>query len=299
MILVPPLKPGDTIGIMAPSSRIAPEDIEAGVALLKARGFKTFVHPQCLLGNRQLDDGRFTQWAGPDQAKIDGLHDLTRDLEIDAVFFATGGQGVLKIVDQLDYDLIAANPKIYLGFSDITALLNIITTRTGLVTYHGPTLKRLLTNNQVDLNFRLLSGLEKTISLGNVHTLRGGKATGTLFGGNLSLITAMRDDDLPGLDGGILFIEDIKEELSTVERNLIALRRRGLFDKISGLIFGQFTNMMDTGTPIGATLNDIIVEQVAGLDIPIVTGAAFGHGNDLPILPIGQIVRLEGNLLRL
>jgi len=298
-LLIPPsLKPGDTIGVMAPSSKIPRPDIEAGVAYMQDRGYKVFIHPQTYL-YADGDEDTASQYAGTVREKVDALHDLVRNPEINAVFFATGGTRALTILDSIDYKLIAANPKIYLGFSDHTALLNAIAAKSGLVTYHGPTFKRIPKNEPMDFNLRLLQGLEKTIPLGDVQTIHAGTATGKLIGGNLSLLRALNDHDFPDLKGAIFFMEEIKEELSTVERHLCAMRRNGLFNKVGALIFGQFTDMTDTGTPFGMTMEDIIREHTDGLKIPVLMNASFGHVPTLRTFPIGQTVTLDGTTLAL
>ena len=290
-ITPPPLKPGDTIGVMAPSSRIAATDIEASKAFLEQKGYNILIHPQTYL---HADDQPFTQHAGTVLQKTDALHDLVRDTDVKAVFFATGGQRSMMMLDHIDYKLVAAHPKIYMGFSDHTALLNSITARTGLTTYHGPTFKRCSKNPQIDFNLRLLQGDEKTIPLTGATILKNGTAQGRLFGGNLAMVRSLLDKDLPLTDGGILFLEEIGEELTTIDRDLCALKRRGILDRIGGLILGQFTDMKDTGTPFGQSFEDVIGEHTKGLDIPILAHAPFGHDTDLYTLPIGHRVTLDG-----
>lgn len=292
MITPPPLNPGDTIGIMAPSSRIDAADVQAGCAALHARGYKTFIHPQTY---EQLH-----QSAGTNDQKRDAFHDLVRNPDIRAVFFATGGNRALHLLDKIDYGLVAANPKIYMGFSDNTALLNSISARSGIVTYHGPTLKRLPTNNQIDFNLSFLSGHEKTIPLDGAKIFREGSAEGTLIGGNISLFQYLiASGDSPDANGAILFLEDCHEEWSRIDRAFGYFRRIGLFDKIDGLVLGQFTNMLDTGTPFGFTFNEIIAEHTQGLDIPILSHAPFGHDKNVNfIMPVGALVRLDGTNLK-
>ncbi|PZO82621.1 MAG: LD-carboxypeptidase, partial [Micavibrio aeruginosavorus] len=184
MIIQPPfLISGDTIGVMAPSSRIARADIDCAKSFLEERGYGVFIHPQTYL---HADDDPATQYAGTVQEKVSALHDLAANSDIKAVFFASGGQRAMHMLDHIDYTLIAQNPKIYMGFSDNTSLVNAISAKSGLVTYHGPTFKRLLKNPQADFNLRLLSGLEKSIPLEGATTLKNGTAEGTLFGGNLA-----------------------------------------------------------------------------------------------------------------
>lgn len=290
----PPLKPGDTIGVMAPSSRIADADIDAAQAFIEGRGFKVFIHPQTRL---RSGSQYTTQYAGTAQEKVDAVHDLARNPDIKAVFFATGGQRALTILDKIDYKLIAANPKIYHGFSDHTVLLNAITAKSGLITYHGPTFKRMPLNTEIDFNLRLLQGLEKSIPLGNARYLKPGTATGILVGGNLSAFRALSESYLPDMKGAILFLEEIKEEYSTIDRHLCAMRLNGLFNKVGAIIFGQFTDLTDTGTPFGMTMEDIIREHTEGLNIPVVMNAPFGHVPGLHTYPIGQTVTLDGSSL--
>lgn len=286
----PPLSPGDTIGVMAPSSRIAARDIDSAVAFFEGRGYRVLVHSQTYL---YAGDGHATQYAGSREEKLGALHGLASDPNVRAVIFATGGQRAITLLDHIDYALLAAHPKIYMGFSDHTALLNAIAARANLVTWHGPTLRRALVNPQIDLNLALLAGREKTIPLKGAHLYRNGTAEGVLFGGNLAMIRSLTDADLCLTDGGILFLEEISEELTTVDRDLCALKRRGILGRLGGLVLGQFTDMKDTGTPFGMTLDDIIAEHTSGLDIPVLTHAPFGHDADLTALPIGAAVALD------
>lgn len=281
----PPVKPGDTIGVMAPSSHIAPEDVATSKSFLEARGYNVFIHPQT--------HERLNQSAGTPAQKAEALHDLAADKNINAVFFASGGNRALHMLDLIDYDLIAANPKIYMGFSDNTALINAIAARSGLVTYHGPTFKRLPYNPQADANLEFLSGGVREISLDGAEIFREGTAEGPLFGGNLALIRAMTERDMISGDGAILFLEDINIESSHLDRDLCALRRSGLLARLGGLILGQFGDLLDTGTPFGFTFADIVAEHTHRLDIPILVNAPFGHGADLTALPVGQRVRMD------
>ncbi len=291
-IYPPPLNPGDTIGVMAPSSRIDENALEAGADVLRARGYGVHIHPQC--------HASFHQSAGTPEQKRDALHDLVHDPLIKAIIFAGGGNRSLTFVDLIDFDLVSAQPKIYMGFSDCTAPLNMITAKTGIVTYHGPVVRRLPSNIQIDANFALLEGRAKDIQLEGAEVIQPGSAQGILFGGNLSLIRAMNESDMPSADGALLFLEEITEELSKVDRDFCALRRSGLLGRIGGLILGQFTNMTDTGDiPFGFTLEDIVKEHISGLGIPVLMNAPFGHQKELNYaLPIGAEALLDGTTLR-
>ena len=286
----PPLKPGDTIGVRAPPSRVANEDLQTATGALTTRGYKVFIHPQCHETDRQS--------AGTTAQKIAALHDLALNPDIKAVFFAVGGNRALHMLDGIDYSILKKNPKIYMGFSDNTALLNAITAKTGIVTYHGPVFKRIPVTPQADFDLAVLEGREKSIPLDNLAILREGRARGTLFGGNLSLIRAMKNSDLPKGEGSILFLEDIREEYSKVDRELCALRRDGLFDRLGGIIFGQFSAMQDTGsTPFGFTLEDIIREHTEELNIPVFMTSSFGHEiHTNYVMPIGAQAEIDSSI---
>lgn len=286
------LKIGDTIGIMAPSSYVEQADIEAGAAILKRHGFEVFIHPQTF--------ERLNQSAGTHDAKIAAFHDLVANPDIKALFFAGGGNRALHLLDHLDFDLIRTHPKIYMGFSDATVLLNAITARTGLVTYHGPVVKYFAKNAEIEFNLRLLKGEENIIPLTGAGHLHSGHAEGWLMGGNLSAFRRLiGSTEMPDATGAILFLEDIGEETSRLDADLCYLRRSGLLGKLSGLIFGHFTNLKDTGRPYGFTFDEIIKEHTNGLKIPVLINAPFGHGGNLPAFPIGAKARLEGTSLYL
>jgi len=289
----PPLRPGDTIGVMAPSSRLPPAHLEAAAKILEGYGYKVFIHPQCY--------ETLHQSAGTHEQKIAALHDLAKDKNIHAVFFAAGGNRALHLLDKIDYDLISANPKIYMGFSDCTALLNAFAARCGLVTWHGPTLRKFhVGHNQADKNIRLLEGKDKTIHLTGATVYKSGTAEGRLFGGNLNVFRRLiGSKDMPDITKAILFFEDCNEETSRLDAELCYMRRSGFFDKASAIIFGQFTNLLDTGTPFGFSFEDIVREHTNGLNIPILLNAPFGHAQDLHAMPIGHKAILNGDTLSL
>lgn len=285
-----PLQAGDTIGVMAPSSRVDAADLESGAAVLRRKGYHVLIHPQC--------GARYHQSAGMNQEKIDALHDLVKNPDVKAIIFATGGNRALHLLDIIDYDLIEKHPKIYMGFSDNTALLNAITAKTGIITYHGPTAKRLTKNPQVDFNLSLLAQKEKTIPLTGSTVFREGSTNGILVGGNLSLFQYLvESNEMPDPHGAILFLEDIAEEYSRIDRYFCYLRRSGILGKIGGLVLGQFSDMRDSGTPFGFTFEDIITEHTDGLNIPILMDAPFGHADDLYALPIGARATLNNTNL--
>lgn len=291
-IIPPPIKPGDTIGVMAPSSYIDAGDLGAGKAVLENLGYKVFIHPQ--------SHARLNQSAGTNAEKRDAFHDLLRSNDINAIMLAAGGNRSLHWANDIDIKIVKENAKPVIGFSDATALLNILTARTDLVTYHGPSLRWLAKNaaNKADTAqcFDVLGG-NKTITLDGAREARTAKVTGHLVGGNASLFQYLLND--VDLNGALLFLEDWNIETSRLDLLFRALHRAGVFDKINGLILGTFDNLQDTGRPFGFTLNDIIAEHTAGTSFPIVMNAPFGHGERLITLPIGQTATLNGTSLTL
>lgn len=268
------LSQNQKIGVFAPSSYVEVKDIDVAKKFMEAQGFTVSVHPQTFERQKQS--------AGTHQQKIDALHDLYRDENVDVIWAAGGGNRALHILDDLDFDLIRANPKPMIGFSDVTALLNGTTVKTGVVNIHGPVFKHMNTA-------QTLKQLQSTMPLEKVSILRQGSAEGPLFGGNLSLFQYL--PETLGRDftnGAILFLEDCNEELSRIDRMLLHLKRLGAFDKAAGLVFGQFTDLQDSARPFGYTLEDIIREHTNGLNIPIIMNAPFGHGDDNYPFCIGQ-----------
>ena len=285
MIIPTPLQIGDTIGVMSPSSYITEEDLNKAVKIVEACGYNVHVHPQTLAKHHQS--------AGTNEEKASAFHDLIRDPNIKAIMFSCGGNRALHWVDLIDFDLVRDNPKIIIGFSDCSVPLNIINAKTGLVTFHGPTLRWFMVHedNVEDTNqcFEVLSNPQTPVSF-----LRKQESPSTdpsfrwddkiVIGGNMTLIQYL----LHELDfkDKILFLEGWNMETSYLDRMFAHFRRQGVFDEINGLILGQFDNLTDTGRPYGFELEDMIKEHVPPT-LPLITNAPFGHGDRLITLPIG------------
>ncbi len=288
------LLPGDTIGIMAPSSRANKDNIDKLESLLTKRGYKVFIHPQAFLTLHQS--------AGTGIEKAAAFHDLLRRKDIKAIFFSNGGNRAGTMLEHLNFDRIAANPKIIMGYSDITALLNAIHTKTGLVTYHGPMARSFLSlpKKQIDQCFDLLEGKTKTLEMPKAKILKPGNAKGHSIGGNLAVLCSLLGTPYqPDFKNAILFLEDIAEETSHIDRYLWQLRNAGALHEIKALILGSFTDLKDTGTnKYGFTLKDCVEAVTADLKIPVLINAPFGHGKDLYTLPVGAKAKLSENTLK-
>jgi muramoyltetrapeptide carboxypeptidase len=283
-LLSPPLKIGDTIGVMSPSSYIEPEKLAAGVAVLEQAGFKVKIHPQTL--------ARYNQSAGSSDQKVSAFHDLLKDKDVKAIIAAIGGNRSAQMLEKLDVGVLRENPKIIMGFSDATALQNGIYAKAGLTSIYGPTISKLPVISPASLQQclrRLTSAHTLPFPTQNLQIVKNGSAKGVLIGGTLSVFCSLVGTPyLPDPQGKILFLEDLNEEMNRIDRMLWHLRTALPFERLAGLLFGQFTSCQDTGgRPFGFTLEDIIKEHSAGMTGPVAMNAAFGHGEDLFPISIG------------
>ncbi len=192
---------------------------------------------------------------------------------------------------------IAATPKIIIGFSDATALLIAISKHSDIVTFHGPMLNSLKGMDQGHLSqcFRLLSGHEKNIDLKGGQILQPGTAQGHLMGGNLSVLCSLMGTPYePDFKDALLFLEDIGDELSRINRFFLQLKLAGVFNKISGLIVGNFSDLTDEGRlKFDRSVQDMVKHHTQGTSFPIVMDAPFGHEDALITLPVGARAELS------
>ena len=273
------LERGHMVGIIAPAGPVTQSDLQPGIDLLERSGHKVISAPH-------LYQKRYYM-AGDDDMRLKDLHSMFRNDKIKVIFCARGGYGTLRLLDRINFGLIRRNPKIVVGYSDITALLLAIYKKTGLITFHGPVVKDLTKNRNRNIGsfFDLVSTdrlLKLDLARGGI-TLRPGKARGILLGGNLSLICHLIGTPfMPSLKRSILFIEERGEPLYRVDRMLTHLRVSGLFDDLAGLIAGRFEDCGDI-----SSINSLLVNSVSHLNIPVVSGLPVGHGMENLSLPIG------------
>jgi muramoyltetrapeptide carboxypeptidase len=256
------------------------------------------------VGRRSVDYQSFVN------ERLEDLHAMFRDPEVKAVFALRGGYGSPQLLDRIDYDLIRRHPKIFLGFSDITALHLAIHKRAGLVTFHGP---NVASGFSAYTQQHFLRALFETAPLGRLtnppetnelrpaHALRAirpGTATGQLTGGNLSLIVATMGTPYEiETRGKIFFIEDVGEEAYRVDRMLTQLRLAGKFDQAAGVIFGECAGCgpgdYKPSTAIPYTLGEVLDNILGGLKIPVLSGLTIGHTTDQLTLPLGLMATLD------
>lgn len=278
------LRKGDLIGVIAAAGPVTPAEIEPGVALLESRGYRVRLSEALYEKKGYL--------AGEDSIRLAELERMFGDEEVKAVICARGGYGTLRLLERLDFKLIRSYPKIFMGFSDITALLWAFYKETGLITFHGPMVKSLGSDQARNLeSFENLmtaqSPLQLKLDQGTV--IRPGKVSGTLLGGNLSLISHMIGTAfMPELKGTLLFLEDTNEALYRIDRYLSHLRLSGLLDDLAGIILGRFEGCEEVDQ-----LPDLFAERLAGLGIPVCSGLPVGHGAENLALPLGIQATLD------
>ena len=294
-----PLRKGDTIGIVAPASSMDDSLVRRAVKNISRHGYED------KLSNGYLQ--RRGYLAADDKTRAAELNAFFLDKSVKAILCLRGGYGSPRILDRLDYDAIRQNPKIFIGYSDITALLTGIHTKTGLVSFHGPMAREFsigkgLTPYTEKYFWPAFTPQSKLFTdwggagpKGRSHlkTLAGGKAEGVLVGGNLSVLTctigtpyAARSRDC------ILFLEDVSETPFRIDRMLNQLRLSGMLGRYKGVILGSFTGCLPLrGSGIG--LLDVFDHYFEKLGVPVLSGYAAGHQPDQATLPIGARVRLD------
>lgn len=288
------LRPGDTVALVAPAT-VAYDRLRVQLAVetLEAMGLEVEV------GKHVLD--RFGYLAGADADRAADLNRAFADPDIKAIFPLTGGWGASRLLPLLDYRSIARNPKILLGYSDITSLLNGIHARTGLVTFHGPNAwsewndfsyrsmhQLLFEARPISYSNPLDKGADLVAKDNRIRTINGGSASGEMVGGNLTLVAALLGTPyLPSFKGRILFLEDVGEAIYRVDRMLTQLSLAGQLQQLAGIVFGKFTGVAPQPGLGNFSLMDIIRQHCEPLGIPCYFGAMFGHVNHNSTLPLG------------
>lgn len=288
------LKAGDTLGVIAPASALSEKVILRAIENLTNLGFKI------KLGKNLREQKGYL--AGTDEQRLEDLHWAFSDPEVDAVWCIRGGYGVTRILPKVDFKLIKRNPKIFIGYSDITALHVAIYQKTGLVTFHGPVgtsdytdftkpnVWNLLTNPTPQ--YQLVHSEENQKNASNLfksEVITAGKCRGTLIGGNLSLLSAMDGTPfaLGNLKGKILFMEDIDERPYRVDRMLTQLLQSHDLSKLAGIALGIFEGCNPKPEENSMSLVACLKDRLGNLGIPVIYGLSFGHISNQYTLPIG------------
>lgn len=300
LIKPPRLQPGDTVGIVLPATaEFETHELEIGVEQVRALGFE----PR-LGANAAAKHGYF---AGTDAQRASDINAMVADPKVKAMF-ANGGWGSPRVLPLLDYALIRRNPKVLIGLSDATALLNTIQQKTGVVTFHGPNAFSSFDSWTIENMKRAIMSSAPIGTLANppkresdliqrrfrTWTIRGGRATGTIVGGNLTLLAALMGTPYEvETDGAILFLEDVREAIYRVDRMLTQLALGGKFSKLAGVVFGDCSNCPANESRFG--LEDVLRDHFERLGVPVFAGLAFGHVEQKVTLPIGLEATIDAD----
>ncbi|MBU8879922.1 LD-carboxypeptidase [Bacillus sp. FJAT-29790] len=286
------LKKGDTIGIIAPASPPNLENLQRSFAFLEKLGLNVKV------GKHVYD--QYGYLAGYDYERLEDLHKMFLDQEVKAIICAGGGYGTARIASQIEYSIIAENPKIFWGYSDITFLHTAIRQQTGLVTFHGPMLASDIGKMDVDPltkeYFRQLFEpveIEYTAKLSPLEMLIEGHASGPVVGGNLTLMASSLGTPFEiDTKGKLLLIEEINEEPRAVDRMLNQLHMAGKLENSAGLIIGDFNNCVPEREP-SLELDEVIAHYTHLANKPALRGFKMGHCSPHISIPLGVKAKMD------
>jgi muramoyltetrapeptide carboxypeptidase len=289
------LSAGARIGIVNPAYWLEPERLQRAVGVFEDLGYELVLGRSTRL--------KENQYAGSAKDRAADIMAMFKDPSIDAIICARGGYGGNSVSPLLDYDVIHDNPKIFIGYSDITGLLASIAQRSGLVSFHGPMLttfdKQTIQYN-LDTLQQVLSGRSdvqiKSPAACKARTLKPGIARGPAWGGNLvSVNSRLGTNDQIDMRGAIVFLEEVDEKLYAFDRMMVHLKNSGGLDHINGLVIGEMLEISDSKVPFGKTIDEIVMDVCGDLDIPVISNFPCGHGDYQATLPVSH--RLELNAL--
>lgn len=302
-IIKPPrLKPGAVVGIISPASAtFVQEELDIVIDAVRALGLVPKLAPHV--------SDRYGYLAGKDTERAADINQFFQDPQIAALLPIRGGWGCSRILPYLNYQTIRQNPKILIGFSDITSLILGINAQTQLITFHGPNGLTSWRTTQTEYFRRLLfagelvtfsnskdgDDADRLMQVKNrIQTITPGKARGRLIGGNLSVLSGIVGSPyLPNMTGAILFLEDTGENIYRLDRLLTHLKLAGVFDKLAGFVFGQCPECTPDADYGSLTLEEVVWGHIQPLKIPAFYGAAIGHLENIVTLPIGLNVEMD------
>ena len=301
LIKPPRLKQGDFIGLIAPGGYTNDGAVDKAVRNIEALGFrvKTGRYLREVFGN----------YAGSSEQRVADLHAMFLDPEVKAIWPIRGGSGCISLLSSLDYDLIRRNPKVLIGYSDITALHLAIYKQTGLVTFHGPVASSTMTPYASEHLMAVLSEPRASYTIPmspenaaraasephfGIHTFTHGVATGALMGGNLSMVAALAGTPYAAdIAGSILFLEEVNEAPYRIDRWMTQLDLAGGFRSAAALVVGICENCGPEHEDVSLTLERTLGLHLHPLTIPAVSGYSIGHIRNQCTLPMGIQARID------
>lgn len=289
MKLPPPLQKGDTVALVSPARFVEAAEVEHFVRFASKNGWQIMPDDAWL--------ARHNQFGGTDRQRATHMQAMLDHPQVKAVFCTRGGYGSLRIVDKINFTTMTLQPKWLVGFSDLT-VFHAQLQQLGICSLHAPMTFNFGPNDQKAFEklASFLEGLPLPSTLEPHRLNRNGQATGTLVGGNLSLLFALKGScSMPQLEGRILFIEDVDEYLYHIDRMMLSLKRAGMLSGLAGLVVGAFTQMKDNTVPFGCTAEEIIREHVADYSYPVCFGFPAGHIHPQQPMLLGARVQMIVN----
>ncbi|HEY9158176.1 LD-carboxypeptidase [Candidatus Binatus sp.] len=289
------LKPGDTVAVVAPAAAVEREHLERGVNVLASMGFRVKVSQRVLARSGIL--------AGDDRERASELQEYFADPEVKAIFSARGGYGCGRLLPLLDFKAMARTPKIFVGFSDASFILNALVDFAGMVSFHGPMVAmdfaRGLSPRAFGHMQDLLGGKLGGFELEARETMHPGRAHGEVIGGCLSVLVATIGTPYePRFAGRILFLEDTGEKAYRIDRMLVQLRQTGALGRVAGIVFGAI-RAIDGNEQETRLIARFAGEQTAGLGCPVLYGVEAGHGTENFTIPFGVVARIDSAARRI
>lgn len=284
---IPYLIPGDTIALVAPAKAIEAALVDEAKLFFENHGFRVQIGVHC--------KGEFHYFSGTDWERASDFQSAIEDPEVKAIVCVRGGYGCIRIVDMINWAGMLRFPKWIIGFSDVTVFHQRMQ-RYQLPSIHATMPLNFQSNSEEALASMLdaLQGNTLEYSFPSDLTNKLGRAKGNLIGGNLSILYSLiGTDEQPNYQDCVLFIEDLAEQLYHIDRMFYALAKAGILDRISGLIVGGMTDMKDTATPFGQSLETIVLNHFTLRNIPIAFGFPAGHIDDNRALIFGTDVEFE------
>ncbi|MGN0658174.1 MAG: LD-carboxypeptidase [Emergencia sp.] len=288
------IKKGETVGIICPSSDIETARIAQCISAVEKLGYK-------VKAADNLDTCYAGYMAGTGEVRGQWINRMFADPEVKGIFCIRGGDGGSRVMEYLDYDVIRSNPKVFVGYSDVTCLHLAINQNCDLVTFHGP----MVSSNMVDSfdaetakSFFAAIEAEKDFTFANpegfeIGVLKEGAAEGILTGGNLSLLSASIGTPYEiDTKDRILFIEEVCEPITKVEKWAYHLRNAGKLKQCRGILLGQFTKIENEDEPAYDAVR-CMTDVLEGLDVPVMYNIQSGHGKPMMTLPMGAVCRMD------
>lgn len=292
------LQPNSTLGVISPASPAKEERLRRGIRYFENLGYRIELGKNVSVSSTYL--------AGSDAQRLEDLHEMFSRPDIDAIICARGGYGTPRFLDKVDYELIRQNPKIFIGYSDLTALQLAIFAKTGLVTFSGPMLAVEFAAENIDSDteaafWQMLSsahpfGEMRPLDREEFPVLSSGEETGRLLGGCLALInSSIGTGFLPDFSNAILLLEDVDEAPMRIDRYFAQLRHAGIFDRLNGVLCGKFVDSESEVEREGRYLQSTLDDYFKNFNGPVLNKFDYGHLGRKYTMPIGVQAKLSTN----